>query len=106
MNIFILLEACQIHLRLSTLYSYIEKGVFLHLTNAHLWVKSKRRKRSYATVKRVVHPLLPNISDRPEHINQRREPGHWEMDLIVGRAGSRHVLLTLTERVTRQELIH
>ena len=98
-------EGHQTVICISTLYSYIDKGVFLHLTNAHLWEKSKRKKRSYAPVKRIAHPLLPNISDRPEHIDQRRESGHWEMDLIVGRAGSRAVLLTLTERATREELI-
>ncbi|WP_130871337.1 IS30 family transposase, partial [Intestinimonas massiliensis (ex Afouda et al. 2020)] len=98
-------EGHQTVICISTLYSYIDKGVFLHLTNAHLWEKSKRKKRGYAPIKRIAHPQLPNIADRPEQIDQRREPGHWEMDLIVGHAGSRAVLLTLTERTTREELI-
>ena len=98
-------EGHQTVICVSTLYSYIDKGVFLHLTNKHLWEKSRRKKRGYHPVKRIAHPQLPSITDRPERINQRLEPGHWEMDLIVGPTGSRPVLLTLTERATRQELI-
>lgn len=89
----------------TTLYSYIDKKVFLDLSNKHLWVKSKRKKRAGTPERRIAHPKLPSITDRPEYINDRSELGHWEMDLVVGKAGSRPVLLTLTERVTRQELI-
>lgn len=89
----------------ATLYSYIEKGVFRHLTNKDLWEKVKRKKRGYQPVRRIAHPLLPSITQRPESISYRLEYGHWEMDLVVGKAGSRAVLLTLTERLSRQELI-
>ena len=89
----------------STLYSYIDKGVFLHLTNKALWVKGRKKKRNYEPVRRIPHPLLPNINYRPEHIMQRNEYGHWEMDLIVGKEKTPAVLLTLTERKSRQELI-
>ena len=89
----------------STLYSYIEKGVFLRLTNQHLWEKGRKKKQNYEPVRRIAHPRLPNIEDRPKEIDQRLEAGHWEMDLVVGRSGSRAVLLTLTERQSRRELI-
>lgn len=89
----------------ATLYSYIDKGVFLRLTNKDLWEKSKRKKRAYQPVRRIAHPLLPSITNRPPAIGARKEYGHWEMDLIIGKAGSRSVLLTLTERFSRQELI-
>lgn len=89
----------------STLYSYIEKGVFLHLTNKDLWVKGQKKKRGYQPVRRIAHPLLPSITTRPEEIKQRSEFGHWEMDLVVGKAGTKPVLLTLTERRTRKEII-
>lgn len=90
---------------ITTLYSYIDKQVFLKLSNKHLWVKSSRKPRSEAPERRIAHPKLPSITDRPEYINDRSEVGHWEMDLVVGKKGSSPVLLTLTERVTRQELI-
>lgn len=89
----------------STLYSYIDKRVFLHLSNKHLWQKGRKKKRDYEPVRRIAHPKLPSIEDRAERINQRMEPGHWEMDLVVGCSGSRAVLLTLTERWSRRELI-
>lgn len=88
----------------NTLYSYIEKKVFLKLSNKHLWRKSQKKEREKAE-KRVAHPALPSIADRPWSIGQRLEPGHWEMDLIVGKAKTRACLLTLTERLTRRELI-
>lgn len=90
---------------LTTLYSYIDKRVFLHLTNKNLWIKGKKRKRGYEPVRRVVHPKWPSISQRPDYINSREELGHWEMDLVIGKKGSRSVLLTLTERAARKELI-
>lgn len=89
----------------STLYSYIEKRVFLQLTNKALWIKGKKRQKTAEDSRRIAHPTLPSITERPEKINQRSEPGHWEIDLVVGKAGSRPVLLTLTERRSRQEMI-
>ena len=90
----------------STLYSYIYKNVFLQITGNDLWEKPKRKvKKSDDQEKRVAHEKLPSIEVRPQHINQRQEPGHWEMDLIVSCKGSNTVLLTLTERYSRQEMI-
>ena len=89
----------------STLYSYIKKQVFLKLSNKHLWVKSKKKQRTGAPERRIAHPQLPSITNRPDCINERSERGHWEMDLVIGKDGKGPVLLTLTERVTRQEMI-
>lgn len=89
----------------ATLYRYIDRHVFFNLTNRNLWVKSRRKKRDRQAENRIPHPNLPRITERPQSVNERREYGHWEMDLVVGKAGSRPVLLTLTERMTRQELI-
>lgn len=89
----------------TTLYSYIDKGIFLRLTNQNLWVKSKRKGAKKNKVVRIAHPQLPSINDRPEAAKNRSEYGHWEMDLIVGKRGTNHVLLTLTERKTRKEKI-
>lgn len=88
----------------TTLYSYISKRVFLHLTNKNLWYKTKRKKALHP-VQRIAHPKLPSITNRPDWINDRSELGHWEMDLVIGKKDSRSVLLTLTERVSRHELI-
>ena len=90
----------------STLYSYIDKRVFYKLGNRHLWEKWKKRpKKTEDKEQRVVHPKLPIIEVRPAHIDRREEYGHWEMDLVVSGQNGRSVLLTLTERLSRQEII-
>ena len=90
----------------STLYSYIDKQVFFQLGNRHLWEKWKKKpKKDEGQQRRVVHGKLPSIEIRPESITRREEYGHWEMDLVVSARGGRSVLLTLTERMSRQEII-
>lgn len=57
---------------------------------------------------RRVSKLIPaekSIEYRPDEANKRSEYGHWEGDLIVGKQGTTTVLFTLTERLTRQEII-
>ena len=88
----------------TTLYSYISQGVFYQLTDNDLWEKPTRKPRKDKE-KRIAHPKLPSIEQRPDWINDRQELGHWEMDLVVGPQGSKPVLLTLVERVSRTELI-
>lgn len=89
-----------------TLYSYIDKRVFLNLSNKDLWEKGKPQKQGYKKVRRVAHPLLPSIADRPEIINQRGELGHKEIDLIVGCEKSKAATLTITDRKDRTEMAY
>ena len=50
-------------------------------------------------------PAEKSIEYRPKEANERKVYGHWEGDLVVGKQGTRTVLFTLTERMTRQEII-
>lgn len=88
-----------------TLYSYIDKGVFLRITNKCLPYKAKKR-TSHRKV-RVAARVAPgdSIESRPKEILSRDEFGHWEMDSVVGKKTTRKRLLVLTERKTRHELI-
>lgn len=91
-----------------TLYSYIDKGVFEGVTNHSLWEKRKRRKRRYKQISRISlnNKGSRSIEERPEKVNKRLEYGHWEGDSIVSRKnGGKPGLLTLTERMTREEII-
>ena len=90
-----------------TVYNYIDKGVFANISNKDLAVKKGKKKGSYRKVK-ITHKNLKgtSIEERPEVIEQRKEYGHWEMDCVVGsRAGKGAVLLVLSERATREEII-
>lgn len=87
-----------------TLYSYIDKGIFLNLTNKDLLFKGKR-KRPYKKVKQARAPRGESIENRPSEINERSTFGHWEMDTVIGQRGSKPVLLVLSERLTRNEII-
>lgn len=91
-----------------TLYNYIDRGdVFLKLTNKDLPVKKEGVKREYKKVK-IAHKNLKgtSIEERPEEIEKREEYGNWEMDCVVGkRAGKGSVLLVLSERSIREEII-
>jgi len=87
-----------------TVYKYIENGDLWPLTNDNLRYKGEK-KRSYKKVKRASKAAAgESIEKRPEHINNREEPGHWEMDCVEGKKGSKRTLLVLTERVTRHEI--
>jgi IS30 family transposase len=88
----------------TTLYSYISKGIFLELTNRALPVKGKR-KRTYRKVKPMRRSKGESIENRPEEINQRTSWGHWEMDCVEGKKSTKKTLLVLTERLTRYELV-
>jgi len=91
-----------------TLYNYIDRGdVFLTLTNIDLPVKRGGKKRDYKKVK-IAHKNLKgtSIEERPLEVENREEYGHWEMDCVVGkREGGGAVLLVLSERSRREEII-
>lgn len=87
-----------------TIYSYISKGVFLRLTKENLLRKGKR-KREYKSVVPARAPKGESIENRPEEVAQRNTFGHWEMDTVIGKQKTKSVLLCLTERLTRQEIV-
>lgn len=88
-----------------TVYNYIDQGVFYAMTNNDLWEKPRRRKKRQRPEQRVAHPKLPSIEQRPRHIRDREDLGHWEMDLVVGKQKTAAALLVLTERITREVII-
>ena len=87
-----------------TLYNYIESG-FLEAKNMDLPLKVTRKatKRHSHEHKRIYGK---SIDQRPEHVNDRLDVGHWEIDTVQGRQKDSNVLLTLTERKTRMERIY
>ncbi len=89
-----------------TIYNYIDQGIFSKLTNKHLPVKSKDKKRQYNKVKVALNNTKgTSISERDPSVEMRKEYGHWEMDTVVGKKKTKEVLMVLTERKTLQEII-
>ena len=87
----------------NTLYSYIEKGVFARLSLTNLKEKGKKKKRKKRELQAAKPPRGTSIEKRPPEIVNRAEFGHWEMDCVCG--PTRGVLLVLTERQTRREIL-
>ena len=89
-----------------TLYSYIDKGVFLKISNKNLLRKGERRKRSaVAKEPKKLQDLLHSIEKRSEEVSERNTFGHWEGDSVIGTKNKGETALTLTERLTRAEII-
>ena len=63
--------------------------------------KDKNKERYHC----ISVPAEKSIDFRPKEANERTEYGHWEGDLVVGKEGKGSALFTLTERLTREEII-
>ncbi len=89
-----------------TVYNYIDKHIFLLLTNKHLPAKRNKKQKYQKIIRRLPRQAGDNIEKRPAEILKREEFGHWEMDTVKGQLKkSKNSLLVLTERKTRREII-
>jgi transposase, IS30 family len=89
-----------------TIYNYLHfhmKGELQKLALLELRQKGKRRrKKGEENRGKLVNMTL--IDGRPEEINNRSVPGHWEGDLIIGK-DHKSALSVIVERQTRYVLI-
>jgi IS30 family transposase len=89
-----------------TLYNYIDRRVFAGISNKDLLQKRKNAKRGYRKTRTVAlnNKNGKSITERPKEAEDRSEQGHWEIDLVVGKQGTKAAILTLVERKTRKSL--
>jgi IS30 family transposase len=90
-----------------TIYNYIVAGDIPGITIKDLLYKGKRFKPK-GRPKKHSNALnaSKSIEKRPKEANERSEVGHWEMDTVYsGKNCSKDCLLTLTERMTKAEII-
>lgn len=89
----------------TTLYSYIDKGLFLHISNKNLLHKGKKRKhyKKIHTQKKIQKGR--SIEERPAIINDNKEFGHWEYDTVIGQKKKDNVIFVFTERKTNFEIM-
>lgn len=89
-----------------TLYSYIDKGIFLRVSNKHLLHKGKRKKKAENNnTGKKLPDIEHSIERRGSEINARESFGHWEGDSVLGTNKKGETFLTFTERLTRMEII-
>lgn len=88
-----------------TIRNYIYDGNVFNLKNEDMIYNKKHKSKNKE--KRIAKHTPPDksIENRPEEANNRSEYGHWEGDLIIGKRKKGCVLLTFTERMTREEII-
>lgn len=78
----------------------------MNVTLTGLPRKGKRRhKRRKRIEKRLKAPDYKQIEERPEEVELRLEPGHWEMDCIESVKSDKTCLLTMVDRFTRECLL-
>lgn len=88
-----------------TIRNYIYDGNVFDLTEEDMIYNKKHKSKN--SKKRIAKHTPPekSIENRPKEANERSEYGHWEGDLIIGKRKKGCVLLTFTERMTREEII-
>lgn len=69
-----------------------------------IYKKEYNNKNKEHRVSKLI-PAEKSIEYRPKEALLRTIYGYWEGDLVVGKQGTKTVLFTLTERMTRQEII-
>lgn len=95
-------KVCRTTISKTTLYRYIRSGyIFTRLTMQDVKLKPKHYQK--ATVKRA--PKGTSIEQRPVEILMRNTFGHWEMDCVIGKQGTKETILAFTERLTRYEIV-
>jgi IS30 family transposase len=92
-------EAIYMHI-----YAHPQASLNRKLIKLLPYQKSRRRKPKPRRKKGSKIKDQVNISQRPEHIENRQEIGHWEGDLVIGKA-QKSAIGTIVERKSRYTLI-
>lgn len=85
----------EVNFCVKTLYNYIYEGVFTNLTNDALPVKKIEKKRAYHHVRSANNNKGKSIEERTEEVENKKVFGHWELDTVVGKQGTKPVLMVL-----------
>lgn len=79
----------------------------MNISQKELPQGGKKKTVNYDKIRRTHNNTTgTSIIERPKEIERRSGFGHWELDTVVGKARTKTVLLVLTERKTRYELIY
>lgn len=87
-----------------SIYNYVHAGAIKGITVMSLPYARPLKKKKEEVQKRPFKRGR-SIEERPVHIQQRNEYGHWEMDTVYSSKDDLTCLLVLSERMTRDELV-
>jgi len=87
-----------------TLYNYVTMGLLGKIKSIDLPLRVRRKNKKKHTQERK-KKLGRSIEERDPSIEERKEFGHWECDLVLGAQSKDEVLLTLVERKTRRAML-
>jgi len=82
----------------------LRKELVSALRREHKYRRKASRKTGTPAETRGKIAEMLSIEERPEAVEKRTVPGHWEGDLIVGK-GNRSAVGTLVERTTRYAIL-
>ena len=98
----------RMHASHETIYTYLyvqAKGTLKkELIGSLRQQRPRRQSKSKPEEKRGKIANMISITDRPPEVEDRRVPGHWEGDLVMGK-GNKSAIGTLVERTTRFAII-
>lgn len=89
----------------NTIYRSIRNGHIEGVKMKDCPMRGKRKQKKKRTSVQKRPSKGTSIEKRSKTVLKRKQFGHWEMDTVLGKAGSKAVLLVLTERKTRYEVI-
>lgn len=92
-------EVCE-----KTLYNYIHAGYIPGLNTYSLPYARPKKKKKIKTGKRIRNKGK-SIEERPKEVKDRSTYGHWEIDTVYSSHDDLHCLFTMTERMTREEIV-
>ena len=86
-------------------YNWIEQGKIFLGRNDLCYKKHKKKKRSGMMehfIWNLENKTILPISLRPKYIEERNEPGHLEIDSILGKKDEQQAIISIVDRCTRR----
>lgn len=86
-------------------YNWIEAGK-IHITRKDICYKKHKKKKTSGMMEHFLwnleHKTILPISLRPKYIEERKEPGHLEIDSILGKKDEQQAIISIVDRCTRK----
>ena len=86
-------------------YNWINQGK-IHISRKDTCYKKHKKKKQIGMMEHfrwnLEHKTILPIGLRPKYINERTEPGHLEIDSIIGKKEEQQAIISIVDRCTRR----